>query len=126
MIMSCRDISTLHSAHGEPPCVERFAACNGEVRCLYVVRISREKDLDLLAAAYRRLRNEGLPVQLYIVGHGPYSNAFAKSLPEPFFTGYLTGSDLAAAYASSDVFVFASTTDTFGNRLLEAPAAGLP
>src|SRR5216117_3364690 len=120
------DTELFHPARREPAFFERFGACNGEVRLLYVGRISREKDLDLLAAAYRRLRHEGLPVQLFIVGHGPYSNAFAKSLPEAFFTGYLTGSDLAAAYASADIFVFPSTTDTFGNVILEAQACGLP
>src|SRR5206468_5243729 len=73
-----------------------------------------------------RLRDEGLPVQLFVVGHGPYSEAFAKGLPEAFFTGYLTGNDLATAYASADIFVFPSTTDTFGNVILEAQACGLP
>ena len=52
--------------------------------------------------------------------------ARAKSLPEAFFTGYLTGNELATAYASADVFVFPSTTDTFGNVILEAQACGLP
>jgi glycosyltransferase involved in cell wall biosynthesis len=47
-------------------------------------------------------------------------------LPEAFFTGYLTGNELATAYASADVFVFPSTTDTFGNVILEAQACGLP
>lgn len=79
-----------------------------------------------MAAAYRRLRGEGLPIQLFIVGHGPYSEAFAKSLPEASFTGYLTGVALATAYASADIFVFPSTTDTFGNVILEAQACGLP
>jgi glycosyltransferase involved in cell wall biosynthesis len=60
------------------------------------------------------------------VGHGPYSEAFAKSLPEAFFTGYLTGYELATAYASADIFVFPSTTDTFGNVILEAQACGVP
>jgi len=105
---------------------EKFGASNGEVRLLYVGRISREKDLDLLANAYRRLRKEGLPVQLFVVGHGPYSEALAKSLPEAIFTGYLRGTELAAAYASADIFVFPSTTDTFGNVILEAQASGLP
>ena len=109
-----------------PAFFEKFGARNGDIRLLYVGRISREKDLDLLAAAYRRLRDEGLPVQLFIVGHGPYSEAFEKSLPEAFFTGYLTGSELATAYASADIFVFPSTTDTFGNVILEAQACGLP
>src|SRR5437667_6085517 len=72
---------------------EKFGVQNGEVRLLYVGRISREKDLDVLADAYRRLRDEGLPVQLFVVGHGPYAEAFAESLPEAFFTGYLSGKE---------------------------------
>jgi glycosyltransferase involved in cell wall biosynthesis len=47
-------------------------------------------------------------------------------LPEAFFVGYLSGKELAAAYASADIFVFPSTTDTFGNVILEAQASGLP
>src|SRR5213595_1622215 len=120
------DTELFHPARREPAFFEKFGALNGEVRLLYVGRISREKDLDLLAAAYRLLRDEGLPVQLFVVGHGPYSDAFAKSLPEAFFTGYLRGKELATAYASADVFVFPSTTDTFGNVILEAQACGLP
>jgi glycosyltransferase involved in cell wall biosynthesis len=120
------DTELFHPARRDPAFYEKFGARNGEVRLLYVGRVSREKDLDLLAAAYRRLRDEGLPVQLCIVGDGPYSEAFAKSLPEAFFTGYLKGEELAAAYASADVFVFPSTTDTFGNVILEAQACGLP
>jgi glycosyltransferase involved in cell wall biosynthesis len=120
------DTELFHPARREPAFFEKFGAHNGEVRLLYVGRISREKDLDVLGAAYRRLRDEGLPVQLFIVGHGPYSEAFEKSLPEAFFTGYLKGTELATAYASADIFVFPSTTDTFGNVILEAQACGLP
>jgi glycosyltransferase involved in cell wall biosynthesis len=105
---------------------EKFGVANSHVRLLYVGRISREKDLDILADAYRRLRGEGLPVQLFVVGHGPYSEAFARSLPEAVFTGYLRGKELATAYASADIFVFPSTTDTFGNVILEAQACGVP
>lgn len=120
------DTELFHPARREPAFFEKFGARNGDVRLLYVGRISREKDLDLLAAAYRRLRDEQLRVQLFIVGHGPYSEAFTKSLPEAFFTGYLRGNELATAYASADIFVFPSTTDTFGNVILEAQACGLP
>src|SRR5436305_1648206 len=115
-----------HPARRDCAFFEKFGASNGEVRLLYVGRISREKDLDLLADAYRRLRKEGLPVQPFVVGHGPYSEALAKSFPEALFTGYLRGKELATAYASADVFVFPSTTDTFGNVILEAQASGLP
>ena len=120
------DTELFHPARREPEFFEKFGEHDGEIRLLYVGRISREKDLDLLAAAYRRLRDEGLPVQLFVVGHGPYLEAFAKSLPEAIFMGYLTGNELAAAYASADIFVFPSTTDTFGNVILEAQACGLP
>jgi glycosyltransferase involved in cell wall biosynthesis len=79
-----------------------------------------------LAKAYRLLRDEGLSVQLLIVGHGPYSDALSETLPDAIFTGYLKGKELAAAYASADVFAFPSTTDTFGNVIIEAQASGMP
>jgi glycosyltransferase involved in cell wall biosynthesis len=120
------DTELFTPARRDPAFFEKLGAQNGEVRLLYVGRISREKDLDILADAYRRLRDEGLPVQLFIVGHGPYSEAFAESLPEAFFTGYLRGKELATAYASADIFVFPSTTDTFGNVIIEAQSSGVP
>jgi glycosyltransferase involved in cell wall biosynthesis len=103
------------------------SGANGqEVRLLYVGRVSREKDLDVLVAAYDKVRKAGHRVKLYVVGHGPYSEALAKALPDAVFLGYLTGEPLAKAYASADVFVFPSTTDTFGNVVIEAQASGLP
>ncbi|MEY2548967.1 MAG: hypothetical protein QOD64_1549 [Verrucomicrobiota bacterium] len=103
------------------------SGANGkEVRLLYVGRISREKDLDVLAAAYKKIRKAGHPVKLYLVGDGPYAEALAATLPDAVFLGYLTGEKLAKAYASADAFVFPSTTDTFGNVVLEAQASGLP
>ncbi|MFL6538186.1 MAG: glycosyltransferase, partial [Chthoniobacterales bacterium] len=96
------------------------------VRLLYVGRISKEKDLDVLAAAYRQLRERDEPVRLYLVGDGPYAGALRETVPDAVFTGYLTGERLASAYASADIFVFPSTTDTFGNVVLEAQASGLP
>jgi glycosyltransferase involved in cell wall biosynthesis len=120
------DTELFHPKRRDPAFFEKFGAHNGEVRLLYVGRVSREKDLDLLADAYRRLRTEGLSIQLVVVGHGPYSETFSESLPEACFTGYLTGKDLATAYASADIFVFPSTTDTFGNVIIEAQASGVP
>lgn len=96
------------------------------VRLLYVGRVSKEKNLDLLAAAYTQLRDAGENVELFVVGDGPYANALAESLSDAVFTGALSGDTLARAYASADIFVFPSTTDTFGNVILEAQASGLP
>src|SRR5438094_3277493 len=120
------DTELFTPARRDPAFFEKFGARNGRIRLLYVGRVSREKDLDLLGEAYRRLRDEGLSIQLCVVGHGPYSREFSESLPEALFTGYLTGKELAAAYASTDIFVFPSTTDTFGNVIIEAQASGVP
>ncbi len=111
----------------DPAFWTKFGEANGAIRLLYVGRISKEKDLDVLAQAYRRLRDEGLPIQLYLVGDGPYLQALNSTLlPDAVFTGYLRGKELATAYASADVFVFPSTTDTFGNAVIEAQASGVP
>jgi glycosyltransferase involved in cell wall biosynthesis len=120
------DTQLFHPTRRNPRFFEKFGSKNGQVRLLYVGRVSKEKDLDLLAEAYRRLRSEGLSIQLCVVGHGPYSKEFAESLPEALFTGYLNGEELAGAYASADIFVFPSTTDTFGNVIIEAQASGVP
>jgi len=97
-----------------------------EIGLLYAGRISKEKKLDLFAAVVRKLREEGLPVRPLVVGHGPYAAEWKAAFPEAIFTGYLGGEELATAYASADIFVFPSTTDTFGNVILEAQASGLP
>ncbi|WBF69334.1 glycosyltransferase [Desulfovibrio subterraneus] len=91
-------------------------------------RISREKNIHVLTEAFRLMAHRQQGIRLVVVGDGPYREEMEldlKNLPVTF-TGYLTGEDLAAAYASSDVFVFPSGTDTFGNVVLEAQASGLP
>ncbi len=98
----------------------------GEVGALYVGRISREKNLDLLAAAFRRLLAQGVKVRPLFVGDGPYAATMKELLPEGLFVGSLHGETLATAYASADFFVFPSTTDTFGNVVIEAQASSLP
>ena len=97
-----------------------------ETAMLFVGRVSKEKKLDVLIAATRKLSESRTPARPIIVGDGPYMAEMKRLLPDAIFTGYLTGEDLAAAYASADFFVFPSTTDTFGNVVLEAQASGIP
>lgn len=120
------DSALFHPTRRDTRLRMQFGASNGEVVLLYVGRISKEKDLDVLAAAYRNLRKRNTPVRLVMVGDGPYLKELKETLPEAHFTGYLEGLDLAKAFASADLFVFPSTTDTFGNVVLEALASGLP
>jgi glycosyltransferase involved in cell wall biosynthesis len=105
---------------------KRWGLRDGELAMLYVGRVSKEKNLDTIVAATKRLAEWQLPVRPVFVGDGPYLAEMKKLLPDAIFTGYLRGEDLATAYASSDFFCFPSTTDTFGNVVLEAHACALP
>jgi len=99
-----------------------------KVKLLYVGRVSKEKNLHILAEVFKSLIRYENDLHLIIVGDGPYLKEMQhimKGTPCTF-TGYLAGDELAALYASSDIFVFPSTTDTFGNVILEAQASGLP
>jgi len=93
---------------------------------LYVGRISKEKDLNLLVDIMPDLRKKAGAFTLALVGEGPYRAELEKLLPDAIFTGILNGRELGVAYASADLFVFPSTTDTYGNVVVEAMAAGLP
>jgi glycosyltransferase involved in cell wall biosynthesis len=98
------------------------------LKFLYVGRVSREKNLDALLEAFVDLKRNGAAAELLIVGDGPYLAELRDRYRrrDVVFTGFLEGDDLARAYAGADVFVFPSTTDTFGNVVLEAQASGLP
>lgn len=94
---------------------------------LYVGRMAPEKDLDILFEIMNKLP---MPIRERIhwllVGEGPLLPELRdQALPNVTFAGYLSGEDLAEAYASADLFVFPSSTETFGNVVLEASASGL-
>lgn len=100
----------------------------GGCRFLYVGRVSKEKNLELLLESFRALVDRGHGADLVVVGDGPELADLRARFEHPrlLFAGVLHGERLAEAYASSEVFVFPSTTDTYGNVVLEAHASGLP
>ena len=97
-----------------------------QVVILYVGRLSHEKNLMSLVSAYSEI--ESASTRLVVVGDGPARADLERALAghSAVFTGYLSGEALAAAYASADVFAFPSTTETFGQVVLEAMASQLP
>lgn len=99
-----------------------------EKRLLYVGRVSREKNTRLLAPIWRHLRTAGDGARLVIVGDGPAAGELRAALGEDgvSFLGPRFGAELAALYASADVLLFPSRTDTLGQVVLEAQASGLP
>jgi glycosyltransferase involved in cell wall biosynthesis/predicted metal-dependent phosphoesterase TrpH len=99
----------------------------GELLLLSVGRISNEKRLDVLLEAFAQLAEDIPGLRLAVVGEGPSRAELESGAPAgATFVGELHGSELAAAYASADIFCFSSTADTFGQVLLEAAASGLP
>ena len=120
------DTRLFHPTRRNPSFWTARGAKPGELILLYVGRVSVEKNLDLFAAAHDRARAAGLPVRAAIVGDGVYTKTMQRLLPDAIFTGYLSGEPLAQAYASADIFVFPSISDTFGNVVIEAQASGLP
>jgi glycosyltransferase involved in cell wall biosynthesis len=91
-----------------------------------VGRIAPEKNLDQVLKIYEALNSTGQAFKLVMVGDGPLKEQFQKRYPEIIFPGMLAQSNLAAYYASSDLFIFPSQTETFGNVTLEALASGIP
>jgi glycosyltransferase involved in cell wall biosynthesis len=105
---------------------EQWRVSDRRPALLYVGRLSSEKGLALMPELSRRLRARGLEHRLIFTGEGPMQRELAAQCPEALFTGALGRDAVAEAFASSDVFVFPSRTDTAGNVVLEAQAAGVP
>lgn len=96
-----------------------------ELVVLYVGRLAPEKNIEVVLAAYRAMQAIHLPVKCVVVGDGPLRATLQQAHPELIFCGMQTGVELACHYASGDIFLFPSTTETFGNVTLEALASGL-
>ena len=104
---------------------EQWQASEATRVLLYVGRIAAEKNIPLAIDAWRALRDRGDNVRLVMVGDGPMRAELEREYPEIVFAGVQTGEMLARHYASADMFLFPSQTETFGLVTLEAMASGL-
>lgn len=91
----------------------------------YVGRIAPEKNLGLVFAAFTEVQRARHDAKLVLVGDGPQLSSLKARYPQHTFTGMQRGEALAAHYASADMFLFPSLTETFGNVTVEALASGL-
>ena len=97
-----------------------------EMVIAFLGRIVMEKGLDVFADAIHAFAPLGLKHRVLAIGDGPARPWFEQQLPDAIFTGQQTGTDLARALASADVFLNPSVTEAFGNVTLEAMACALP
>src|SRR5262245_27144409 len=102
-----------------------WGAGSDDVVALYVGRIAPEKNLPLVLRAAEAMRAVNARLRVVLVGDGPDRAALQARHPAHVFAGMRTGEDLAAHYASGDIFLFPSTTETYGNVTMEALASGL-
>jgi len=119
------DTEQFHPRHRRAELRASWGAAPGDPVLLMVSRIAPEKNLPLALEAFARVRERVPHAQMVVVGDGPARTRLAGSHPEVFFAGMQTGTALAEHYASADLFVFPSLSETFGNVTLEAMASGL-
>jgi glycosyltransferase involved in cell wall biosynthesis len=123
-----RGVDTAHfdPAHRSDALRDRWGCAPGDLVVGCVGRLAQEKNLGLLSAAFAAIRQVMPRARLVIVGEGPMHAELSARWPDAHFAGQQTGADLAAHYASMDLFLFPSLTETFGNVTPEAMASGLP
>jgi glycosyltransferase involved in cell wall biosynthesis len=104
----------------------QWGAGPDDLVAIVVSRLAPEKNLDLALRAFAALREKLPTARMVCVGDGPVRAALERRYPDCLFAGTRLGEDLAAHYASADLFLFPSMTETYGNVVSEALASGLP
>lgn len=120
------ETSLFHPSRRDPELRRGWGAGSETPVAMYVGRVASEKNLPLTLEAWQRMRELRPDMRMVVVGDGPMAAALRQAHPEVHFAGLQQGEALARHYASGDLFLFASATETFGNVVTEAMASGLP
>jgi glycosyltransferase involved in cell wall biosynthesis len=123
-----RGVDTMRFSPGrrDPSLRGAWGAGDDDPVALSVGRLAAEKNLETTLSAFEAMRAANARARLVIVGDGPCRAALQARCPDAVFAGLRRGDDLAAHYASADLLLFPSLTETFGNVTAEAMASGLP
>jgi len=113
-------------AHRSEALRQQWGLAPQDLAVLSVGRLAKEKNLDLLLRSFEAVQARQPRARLVLVGHGPMLQELQLMCPGAIFTGQLRGHTLAEHYASADLFLMPSLTETFGNVTTEAMASGLP
>lgn len=119
------DTGLFSPAQRQPQLRSSWGAAEQDRVMIYVGRLAVEKNLGAVIDCYRALKLQHPDIKLVLVGDGPMRNELQQKHPDILFAGFRVGQDLAQHYASADIFMFASKTETFGNVTIEAMASGL-
>jgi len=113
-------------AHRSESLRAKYGAGPQDLLVVHVSRLAPEKNYPLLLQAFDAIRRVQPTAKFVIVSDGPLRKKLARENPHIAFTGFLPREELAAHYASADLFLYASLTETFGNVVTESMASGLP
>jgi glycosyltransferase involved in cell wall biosynthesis len=119
------EIGLFHPLRRSESLRQRWQALPDDPVVILVGRLAKEKNVGLVLAAFRAIQSRQPRAKLVLVGDGPLRKSLEAACPQAHFAGIQKGEDLAAHYASGDLFLFPSLTETFGNVIPEALASGL-
>jgi glycosyltransferase involved in cell wall biosynthesis len=119
------DTALFHPRHRSSQLRASWGADSATTVALYVGRLAPEKNLPLVLSAFEEMRRANPQMRLVLVGDGPERATLQARNPAYVFAGMRIGHELAEHYASGDIFLFPSVTETYGNVTIEAMASGL-
>ena len=119
------DTTLFHPGKRSSALRQQWGVADDEQVVIHVGRIAAEKNLPLVLRSFAAMQSANPKLKLVLVGDGPLREQLQRQYPQHVFAGMRTGEDLAAHYASGDIFLFPSMTETYGNVTVEAMASGL-